>query len=78
MSHGANNGLPLAMNLLKPVMKKHEGRLGWADLIQVGQVAAITTAIAALPCVVDVFTAECRACTPVLAPLCRQILLECI
>ena len=35
MSHGANAGLPLAYNLIKPV-KAQFPELGWADLIQVG------------------------------------------
>lgn len=40
MSHGANNGLPVAMNLIKPV-KEAFPELGWADLIQLASAVAI-------------------------------------
>lgn len=43
MSHGANNGLPNAMNLIKPV-KEAFPELGWADLIQLASAVAVETA----------------------------------
>lgn len=43
MSHGANNGLTIAMNLIKPIQKKFPD-LGWADLIQLASVVAVEAA----------------------------------
>ncbi|PSC68830.1 carbamoyl-phosphate synthase S chain [Micractinium conductrix] len=43
MSHGANNGLPVALTLLTPVKEAHP-TLGWADLIQLGSAVAVETA----------------------------------
>ena len=40
MSHGANNGLPVALTLLTPVKEAHP-TLGWADLIQLGSAVAV-------------------------------------
>lgn len=43
MSHGANNGLPVALTLITPV-KEAFPELGWADLIQLGSAVAIAEA----------------------------------
>lgn len=43
MSHGANNGLPIALSFLEPI-KEEVSDMSWADLIQLASVVAISEA----------------------------------